>query len=204
MLLRLCAETGQLQTSTKDCEASKTSSCVTALIGDHRSFPNTRANRNSRLSGKSTIPVWKRQPCPKFEACRQSSHCPSHTTANLQRLHRQSSVYTDRMYKSPYDPIFGIAEPCPPRYHRRTCKTYSNSYEDSLTPFSSKEDMRVLALASPTGPRVTETRLAYPLQLTDLPSRVNALSRRGATLSAHLAHVASVIELLTYRKVDDF
>ena len=84
--------------------------------------------------------------------------------------------------------------------HRRTFKTYTSSFENSLTPYSSNEDMRALALA---GPRVTETRLAYPLSLMDLPSRVGALSRRGAMLSTNLAHLTAVMEPLTNKKVDD-
>ncbi|KAJ4336225.1 hypothetical protein N0V87_005517 [Didymella glomerata] len=107
------------------------------------------------------------------------------------------------MFKGPYDPIFGPAEPRQPRYHRRSYKTYTSSYSDEITPYSSFEDVRNLALTLPTGPRVTETRLAYRPQLTDLPSRVDALSRRGAMLSTYLAHLASVMEPLTNKKIDD-
>ncbi|KAF3035993.1 hypothetical protein E8E11_000778 [Didymella keratinophila] len=70
----------------------------------------------------------------------------------------QSSTYTERMFKGPYDPVFGSAEPHQPRYHRRSYKTYTSSYPDEITPHSSFEDVRNLALAPHTGPRITETR----------------------------------------------
>lgn len=58
----------------------------------------------------------------------------------------------------------------------------------------------------PLGLRTYSTRVSSPapsLPLSGLPSRVNALHRRGATLSTYLTHLAAVMEPLKSAKVDE-
>lgn len=105
------------------------------------------------------------------------------------------------MFDSPLDPFFGPLRPQIQRSSRSTY--YTSSYSNEVTPYSSCEDMRALTLAPPLGLRTSRARPSSPLPLTDLPSRVNALSRRGATLSTYLAHLAAVMEPLAQKKVDD-
>jgi hypothetical protein len=110
---------------------------------------------------------------------------------------------THAMFEGPYDPFFGPRRPRIQRRQRSSYKAYTSSYEDGLTPDSSYEDIRTPALPPLIGPRITEIRLSSLSPLTDLPSRVNALSRRGATLSTYLAHLAAVMEPLSSKKAEN-
>ncbi|KAF1928159.1 uncharacterized protein M421DRAFT_155439 [Didymella exigua CBS 183.55] len=108
------------------------------------------------------------------------------------------------MFDGPFDPFFGPRRPRIQRRQRNSWNTsYTSCYENEVTPYSSYEDMRALALAPPLGPRITETRVFHPLPFTDLPGHVNALIRRGATLSTYLTHLAAVMEPLTSVKIED-
>lgn len=110
------------------------------------------------------------------------------------------------MFDYPNDPFF----PGRRRQFRSSFNTSYTSYEDSPSPspYTSYENVRQMQLAphSPLGLRTYSTRVSSPapsLPLTDLPSRVHALHRRGAILSTYLMHLAAVVEPLKCAKVDE-
>ncbi|KAF9691221.1 hypothetical protein EKO04_010832 [Ascochyta lentis] len=111
------------------------------------------------------------------------------------------------MFDQPFDQPFSSHAPL--THRRRHRRSSWDMYDSDMSPISSYEHVHHTRLiTAPPSSFSTRTyeRIRYPsspLSTTELPARVSALNRRGATLSTYLAHVAAVVEPLKSAKVDE-